>query len=406
MKEKILIICYRRPYPLNTGAEVRMFQHIEILSEFYDIDVAYVSENEHENDYLNEICNNVIVIHKNKIKEYFRAVLFYMFCNMPLQIGQSYYKELNNWVIKHYKQYKFIMCEHIKTAPYIMNLSQTSKKDFLFFDGTDAVSLYLYNTCKLSKGIKKLVYGLEYKRMLKYEKKVYETIKNTILISERDKSYIINNVKAICNPATIFNYAIDLGYKPIVDEVKYSISFIGRMDYAPNVAAVTYFVERIYGNIKQKITDVSFHILGGHVCDSIKKFDGNNGIVVHGFVNDAAYYLQRSTVVIAPMRSGAGLQNKIIQAMYLGCTVITSELGADGLADLVGNEIVIYMDDADFINKLLFLLSDQAADYRKKIGQRAREYINRIYSYSAIRKQIIDLFSFYDQKIIGESGNV
>jgi len=118
------------------------------------------------------------------------------------------------------------------------------------------------------------------------------------------------------------------------------------MDYAPNVAAVTYFVERIYGNIKQKITDVSFHILGGHVCDSIKKFDGNNGIVVHGFVNDAAYYLQRSTVVIAPMRSGAGLQNKIIQAMYLGCTVITSELGADGLADLVGNEIVIYMDDA------------------------------------------------------------
>lgn len=393
MMEKILMICYKRPYPLRSGAEVRMFQYIEMLSEYYKIDVVYISDIKDEEDKLNDMCNNIIVFHKHRMTENMRALYYYLFCGMPLQVGQLYYKKLDRWLKKYSKEYKYIICFHIKMASYILNLSDIDKKEKIYFDGTDAITLQSYNSYIVNKGWKKLAYWVEYKRMMKYEKKVYEAINNTILISERDKSYIINKVNAICNPEVIFNYAVDLGYKKNVKKDNCSIIFMGKMNYPPNVEAVTYFIENIYGKIREKYNDVEFHIIGGYVTEEIKKYDRKNSIYVHGFVEDAAFYLQKSTVVIAPMRNGAGLQNKIIQAMYLGCPVITSEIGADGLQGLSGKELVVYKNDKDFINKLIYYLNSESEEERVQLGNNARNYICKYYSYNSVRKQILSLFS-------------
>ena len=167
---------------------------------------------------------------------------------------------------------------------------------------------------------------------------------------------------------------------------------MGKMNYPPNVEAVTYFIENIYGKIREEYDDVEFHIIGGYVTEEIKKYHGKNSIFVHGFVEDAASFLQKSTVVIAPMRSGAGLQNKIIQAMYLGCAVITSEIGADGLMRLSGNELIIYKDDKDFINKLIYFLRLDSSNARRQLEINARNYIHKYYSYETVKKQILNLF--------------
>lgn len=393
--KRILMMCYKRPYPLKSGAEIRMFQYIEMLSKYYQIDVVYISETKDEKDMLNNICNHIVVFQRHKLTENMRALINYLFRNMPLQVGQLYYKKLDKWLQKCRKEYEYIIFFHIKMASYIMNLSDVDKKEKIYFDGCDAITLQSYNSYIVNKGWKKIAYWVEYKRMLKYEKKIYETVSNTILISERDKSYVMNHVNAACNPKVISNYAIDLGYKENVNKEECSITFMGKMDYSPNVEAVIYFIENIYGKIKENYKHVQFHIIGGCVTDEIKKYNGKNSIYVHGFVNDAAFFLQKSTVVIAPMRSGAGLQNKIIQAMYLGCTVITSAIGADGLIGLSGKELVIYKNDEDFINKLIFLLRPDSNKERKLIENNARNYIYKYYSYEAIRKQILNLFLGY-----------
>ena len=390
--KKILMICYKRPYPLKSGAEVRMFQYIEILSEYYDVDVAYISESKAEIDKLNDMCKNIIEFRRHDVTENIRAIWNYIFHGMPLQVGQLYYKKYDKWLRKNFQEYEYIICFHIKMASYIMKLSVIDKKGRIYFDGTDAITLQLYNSYKVNKGWKRIIYWIEYKRMLKYERKVYETISNTILISERDKSYIINEMNAVCNPAVIYNYAIDLGYKEDVNKESCTVTFMGKMDYLPNIKAVTYFIENIYERIKKEYNNVEFHIIGGCVPEEICRYDGKDSIYVHGFVDDAASFLQKSTVVIAPMRSGAGLQNKIIQAMYLGCVVITSEIGADGLVNLSGRELIIYKNDQDFVNKLIAILGDTAINDREYISKNARNYIYKYYSYNVISEQIINMF--------------
>lgn len=392
--EKILMMCYRRPYPLKSGAEVRMFQYIEILSKQYNIDVIYFSDAkiENEKDELNEICKRIVIFYKDRATENIRAVINYLFYGMPLQVGQLHYRKVNKWLKENYRDYKYIICFHIKMASYIMDLPDINKEKNIYFDGTDSISLQSYNSYMMNKGWRKIAYWIEYKRMIKYEKRVYETINHTILISERDKRYITDKVHAVSDPKIISNYAIDLGYRDKVDKEKYSIVFMGRMDYPPNIEAVKYFIENIYGKIRKEYNKVQFHIIGGYVTDEIRKYDGKNSIYVHGFVEDAAFLLQKSTVVIAPMRSGAGLQNKIIQAMYLGCTVITSEIGADGLLDLSGKELIIYKNDEDFVAKLIYFLRPDLDDIREQLGKNARNYIYKYYSYEAIKNQIINMF--------------
>lgn len=394
MEKRALILCYRRPYPLRSGAEVSMYQYIKILSEYCKVDVLYLSDQKEDKDKLNDVCNNVIVFGERRRTKYIRMIKNCILYKMPLQSGRMYLKEVQRWLNVHNKDYELILCMHIKMAPYIMKLAlrgEISKKR-LFFCGVDAISLQCQNACRVNKGWKKAAYMLEYKKMLSYEKKVYETMDNTIVISQRDRRYILEKVKAKCNPHIICNYAVDLGYQDKIEKEQCSICFMGRMDYNPNIAAVTYFVNIIYPKVKALYPTLRFHIIGGYATKQIESLSKINGITVHGFVENPAEYLQKSTVVIAPMRSGAGLQNKIIQAMYLGCTVITSEIGADGMVGLRGDELVVYHNDSELISRLIELLPEESAKRREEIGRNARYFIERNYSYDIVRSKIKEVF--------------
>lgn len=395
MKEKILILCYRSPYPLKSGSEIRMYQFIDILSKWYDITLLYLQEQQEEGNMqpLYEKCGMVKKYKVNKLHRCIRAVWDYLFHRQPLQAGYFYSGEMQRFVDEHEQEYKNILCMHIRTVQYML---RGRKKDLskhkLYFDGIDAITLNYYNSYQTSSGIRKLVCGMEYRRMAEYEKMVYETVERSILISQRDRSYIVDTLGAKCNPSVVYNYAIDYGYLPKAVKKKSTIVFMGKMDYAPNVDAVCHFADNIFKELKEQYPQLEFQVIGGSPAEEVKKLAQHDGIKLMGFVDNPAKLLQEATLVIAPMISGSGLQNKIVQAMYLGCTVVTTPVGADGLSEVTDKELVIAKDDSEMLAKMLYFLSKGADEERRQIGQNARAYISRNYSYGKICGQIAELF--------------
>lgn len=395
MKQKLLILCYRAPYPLRSGSEIRMYQFIEILSEYYDITLLYLQEQQEEGDMqpLYEKCSKVQKFKVNKLQRCVQAVWDYLFYRQPLQAGYFYSREMQRFVDEHEQEYKNILCMHVRTVQYMF---RGKKKDLskhkLYFDGIDAITLNYYNSYRTSFGIRKLVNGMEYRRMAEYEKMVYGTVENSILISQRDRSYIVDTLGAKCDPSVIYNYAIDYGYLPEVVKKKSTIVFMGKMDYAPNVDAVCHFADNIFGELKERYPKLEFQIIGGGPAEEVRKRAQQDGIELMGFVDNPARILQEATLVIAPMISGSGLQNKIVQAMYLGCTVVTTPVGADGLSGVTNQELVIAEDDSQMLLKMTYFLSEDADEERQRIGQNARAYISRNYSYEKIHRQIAELF--------------
>lgn len=154
----------------------------------------------------------------------------------------------------------------------------------------------------------------------------------------------------------------------------YTIVFVGKMSYEPNIVAVTYFVNKIFPTLKKTYPNLKFVIVGATPAKQVLDLQKVPGVEITGFVDSIEPYLQKATIVVAPMLTGAGIQNKIIQAMSFGCCVATSPIGAEGL-NIQANEIAILKDDGEWIEGLTHLLKNR--DLRCEMGSRARGYIEK-----------------------------
>ncbi len=162
------------------------------------------------------------------------------------------------------------------------------------------------------------------------------------------------------------------------------IVFVGKMSYEPNIVAVTYFANRIFPSLKSQFPDLNFFIVGANPDNRVQILSEKEGIKVTGFVESIEPYFKNSTIVVAPMLTGAGIQNKIIQAMSYGCCVATTSIGAEGLT-IENDEISILNSTEEWISKLQVLLTDR--NLRKQMGEKARKYIISNLSRDVISKQ-------------------
>lgn len=150
------------------------------------------------------------------------------------------------------------------------------------------------------------------------------------------------------------------------------IVFIGKMSYDPNVIAVLYFVNNIFPSLCVEFPNLQFIIVGAHPDKRIQKLASYDNITVTGYVDSIEPFYQKAAIVIAPMLTGAGIQNKIIQAMSYGCCVMTTSIGAEGL-NIKNNEIAVFDGDQQMKEGLLYLLNNP--ELRRKMGINARQYV-------------------------------
>lgn len=175
------------------------------------------------------------------------------------------------------------------------------------------------------------------------------------------------------------------------------IIFVGKMSYEPNIVAVTFFANVIYPHLKKIYPNLKFTIVGANPDIRVKRLEDTSGVTVTGFVESVEPFFQSATVVVAPMLTGAGIQNKIIQAMSYGCCVATTAIGAEGLT-IANEEIAIFNNEKEWTKGLKRLLADKSL--RKEMGHRAREYIKVNMDKKVIERQFWEFIDYASKKII------
>jgi glycosyltransferase involved in cell wall biosynthesis len=127
-------------------------------------------------------------------------------------------------------------------------------------------------------------------------------------------------------------------------------------------------------------------IVGKDPPKEILALAGNPAVTVTGTVADIRPYLQQASAAVAPLTYGAGIQNKVLEAMASATPVVVSPLAVAALAAQAGQDILVAKDSEDFAQGVLNLLSNPA--YRRQVGEAGRRYVETYHQWDAIAGQL------------------
>ncbi len=321
------------------------------------------------------------------MQTYFNA-LKSLIIREPIQIGYYYFSDVKEYIdqeIKN-KNIDFAISTLIRTSKYLENINIPK-----YLDMVDSIGLnYQRSQANVKSIFWKLIYKLETTLLLEYEKKYIHSFDNTFFVNKEETEYWSQFGQTTWIPNGVNKMLFDYHNKN--DKYKKHIAFFGNMLYQPNIDAVLWFVENVFLKLDKRISLV---IVGQKPKKSIlnlaKEYEN---IEVTGYVEDPYEYLNSTFLIVAPMRTGGGIQNKILECMALGKVNIVSSLGADPIDGAKNNEHFLVIDKADQWIKTINDIYNNPKNY-KHLEKSVKPFTKENFTWENYEKKLLNMLGYY-----------
>ncbi|WP_036675157.1 glycosyltransferase [Paenibacillus tyrfis] len=298
--------------------------------------------------------------------------------------GDWYYNNIENWIKNNaqYFDYIYLNRPHI-SVKYIDVFEKYSKAKIVYF-GHDLHYLRELRNYEINKNPELLKSSEDWKK-IEFELfnkadivHVVGTFEQSVLLKEfSDK--LIRNI-----PLYIFD-KVESIHSNLAE--RKDILFVGGFNHKPNYDAIKWFLDSIFPIIKQGIPEIKFYIVGSNPPEDIKSL-ASTDIVVTGYVTDEELnqYYNKVRAVVIPLRFGAGVKGKLVEALSYQVPVVTTTIGAEGLEE-IEKCVVINDEESSFANSVISLYKDDVKWMNMSFS--GRDYINKYFSYTAAKSKIL-----------------
>lgn len=391
---KVLQLCNKPPFPAVDGGCIAIKNiSMGLLESNVELKIITVSTAKHafdEANYTKEFLNKtniegVFVDTRINIIDAFSALVTSDSYNISRFFSSDFDRVLRETLEK--ESFDIIHLESLFMTPYLWSIRKFSKAKVVL-RSHNLEHLIWERLANLEKNTAKKVYLKHLSKKLKnYEKKVLNEVDGIAAISFDDsKRY----QELDCSmPLITVPFGIDLDqYKKEEKAVNEQVSFfhIGSMNWAPNVEGVNWFIDEITPGLPDSF---NLHLAGREMPNYLNKLN-HKSIHVHGEVESANDFINSYDIMLVPLLSGSGMRIKIIEAMALGKTVVTTSVGAEGIDAEHGKNILIANTSEEFQTIISQLIKN--AEWHKEIGFNAKKLVEEKYDSKVIMKELI---SFY-----------
>ncbi len=227
------------------------------------------------------------------------------------------------------------------------------------------------------RGLRRCYTALLSKRILRLEKSVINRYDGLVTITNRDllKFNELGNTK----PAFVMPGGIDLkkasGVPP--QKQRASLAYLGALDWLPNREGVLWFVKEVWPALRRSHPELTFHLAGRNAPVNFAEEIKGDGIIYHGEIADAGRFMTDHPIAVVPLFSGSGMRIKIIENMIRGRAVVTTRIGAEGIAAENGRDLLIADDTQAMIQCIEGLLN--SPDKILQIGENAITFVRNNY---------------------------
>ena len=388
-KMKLVFVANRIPYPPFRGDKLKIFNLAKCLSPDHELHLITFYETAQELTYEKELKNiftSVTLIPLTKWRCLLNTVLSFFIPGTPFQVG--YFRSHLFRKILHQKLTQInphgIHVQHLRMAQQI----PATHRHIALLDLPDAISLYYQRRANhVTSPLLKLAFSFETKRLTKYEHRILPQFPKVLCCSAEDGKHLQQLHPTI--KVGILENGVDVqtfAPRSTENHGPTKLLFTGNMTYAPNVDAVQYFADEIFPSIQEKFPEVVFEIAGQKPVPQVLALANRHGISVTGFIPNLADAYASATVVVAPLRFGAGTQNKVLEALSMNIPVICTPIGFHGIGLTHGEGIWCEYDTSNFIFRIHQILSE--TQKHKDLASEAGEKIRTRFNWHSIAKQL------------------
>lgn len=260
----------------------------------------------------------------------------------------------------------------------------------LFFDFDDVEHRKLIRTTREPPhGPGRLLYATHVPPLLLAERRAARMADATFVCSDEDRRYLQR--VGMGRGIEVVPNGLPVPPRPSPPCADPTILFLGTYGYEPNAAAAQRLVTRIFPLIQRTVPEARLIVAGG-LPERIASFRSPPpGFTFTGFVPDLDALYAESRVIACPITVGGGTRLKLVEAASYGRPMVSTWIGAEGLAFEDGREIILRDDDAGFAAACVNLLHDDAAC--AQLGLAARAKMEASYAAEAIVDHIVDIMT-------------
>ncbi|MEM6396174.1 MAG: glycosyltransferase family 4 protein [Bacteroidota bacterium] len=170
----------------------------------------------------------------------------------------------------------------------------------------------------------------------------------------------------------------------------HSIHFIGSLDWTPNIEGLQWFLNKVWPAIHRRYPNLEFHIAGRNMPHALSALEMDQ-VFLHGEVEDAQAFVSQHSISIVPLLSGSGMRAKILEAMALGRTVISTSIGLEGIRAEHRKHLLIADTPEQFVEAIGHCYR-QGRDL-EIIGRSAQTLFERKYNRRRLAEKLVKSYS-------------
>jgi glycosyltransferase involved in cell wall biosynthesis len=239
---------------------------------------------------------------------------------------------------------------------------------------------------EVNSGPRAWLWRSQFRKMHDFERAALARFDAVIAVSVRDAEFFSNEYGST-NVRTIAT-GVDLDYfAHAAPGESTSVAFTGSMDWLANRDGIEFLLESVWPLLLRRRPMAGMRVVGRDPPQGLIRKARQAGFdwQFTGYVDDVRPYVHAASVYVVPLRVGGGTRLKIYEAMAMGCPVVSTTIGVEGLP-LVPDEHYLLADDAAALaNALDRLLGDAAL--RARLSVAARRFVEENCSYRAIARQ-------------------
>jgi sugar transferase (PEP-CTERM/EpsH1 system associated) len=386
----IIVVDEEVPYPLNSGKRIRTFNLLAPLAARHDITFVCRKHEGSDSQRLEPFgIRTIVVDHPIRRKTgpaFYAALLANLFSQYPYSVSSHRSPELMKTIGRLHRESSFDLV-HCEWTPYAANIGSLWQIPSVADAHNVETQIWKRNWEVENHSLRKAFILRQWQKMQRFEQKVLPRFSRVIAVSEPDRALMAQWVKP--EKIDVIDNGVDTDYfKPAGLQPKpFAMVFTGSLDWRPNVDAMLYFLEEIWPMVRASHPQASITIVGRNPMAALKdKAAGMPGVTLTGTVDDVRPYMENAQAYIVPLRVGGGSRLKILEALAMKKAVVSTTVGAEGLALTHDEDVLLADTPAAFAQKIsrIFLVSG----LRERLGDAGRRLVESRYDWRSLSAKL------------------